>query len=183
MLIRQKFNPSHPRFQDIEPFMSSGSSGRDVCFGELEYELNRYQKDYDLDMNPDFQRGYVWTTQQKINYVEFVLRKGRSSKEFLFNCSGWVRGELGQMVLVDGKQRISACLDFLHNKIPVFGCYYRDFRDSINRGHRYSFRFTINDLPTRKEVLKWYLQLNSGGTVHSEDDLNKVRELLKVCED
>jgi uncharacterized protein with ParB-like and HNH nuclease domain len=176
------FNPNKPRFQDIEPFMSDGRYSIDVSFGELENELNRYREECNLDINPDFQRGYVWTDEQKTKYVEFVLRRGKSSKEFLFNCAGFMRGSTEQMVLVDGKQRISACLDFLHNKIPAFGCYYSQFNDnksSLCHNHRYSFKFLINDLETRQEVLEWYLQLNSGGTVHTEEDLNKVRKLLE----
>lgn len=180
--MNSKFNPNKPRFQDIEPFMSAGRYSTDVSFGELEHELNRYQKEYNLDINPDFQREYVWTDEQKTKYVEFILRQGKSSKEFLFNCQGWMKSFTRQMVLVDGKQRISACLDFLHNKIPVFGCYYSQFENnnsSLTRNHNYSFKFVINDLETRQEVLEWYLQLNSGGTVHTEEDLNKVKKLLE----
>lgn len=182
-MTKRIFNHDKPRFQDIEPFMTCGSYTIDVAFGDLQKNLQEYKNNYGLDMNPDFQRDYVWTMQQKINYVEFILRQGRSSKEFLFNCKGWMGGsDVGKMVLVDGKQRISACLGFLEDKVPAFGHYYSEFEDnksSLSRNYRYYFKFTINDLETRREVLEWYLQLNSGGTVHTKDDLDKVRHLLE----
>jgi hypothetical protein len=37
----------------------------------------------------------------------------------------------------------------------------------------------VNDLKTREEVLQWYLDLNSGGVVHTEEELNRVREMLE----
>ena len=38
--------------------------------------------------------------------------------------------------------------------------------------------FIINDLPTRELVLKWYLQMNEGNVAHTEEELDKVRQML-----
>lgn len=38
----------------------------------------------------------------------------------------------------------------------------------------------MNDLDTQAEVLQWYLDINSGGVVHTEAELDKVRWLLEV---
>jgi len=32
---------------------------------------------------------------------------------------------------------------------------------------------------TRAEVLTWYLQINAGGVVHSDEEIERVKELLK----
>ena len=42
------------------------------------------------------------------------------------------------------------------------------------------FRWHVNDLSTYSEVLQWYLDLNSGGTVHTEEELNRVQQLLST---
>ena len=39
--------------------------------------------------------------------------------------------------------------------------------------------FNVNNLKTKKEVLKWYLEMNTGGTVHTKDELNKVKGMLE----
>ena len=36
----------------------------------------------------------------------------------------------------------------------------------------------INNLKTKKEVLTWYLEMNTGGTVHTDDELDRVRKML-----
>ena len=39
-------------------------------------------------------------------------------------------------------------------------------------------RIVVNDLQTREEVLQWYLELNSAGTPHSKEELDRVKALL-----
>jgi hypothetical protein len=40
-------------------------------------------------------------------------------------------------------------------------------------------KLNINDLKTKKEVLQWYLDFNTGGTVHTEEEIVKVKKLLE----
>lgn len=77
---------------------------------------------------------------------------------------------------VDGLQRATSIIRFVENEIKVFGHYYNEYEDSprMNQG----IRVNINQLATRKAVLQWYLEYNAGGTVHTEEELNRVQELL-----
>jgi uncharacterized protein with ParB-like and HNH nuclease domain len=168
------------RFRDIPQFTAWGGYAVHIPWCMLQDHLFKFLKEFNLDMDPDFQRGYVWTTEQKIRFVEYGLRGGKSGMDILTNCPGWQgRGDLGDFVLVDGKQRINAVLGFVNNEFPVFGKYYfRDFTDTMDL-IRSRFYLHVNDLETREQVLQWYLDLNSGGTVHTEEDLDKVKKLLK----
>jgi len=133
-----------------------------------------------LDMDPDFQRGYVWTTKQQREYVEWLLKDGESGRNLYFNHPNWMGSfSKGPFVLVDGKQRINAIIEFIENRLKVFGGFYwKDFlEDHIPMTQ--SVRFCINTLKTREEVLQWYLDMNSCGTHHTDDDLGKVKRLLK----
>lgn len=145
----------------------------------LEDVLHRYQYDRiaKLDMDPEFQRGHVWTEDQQIAYVEFKLRGGSGSNEIQFNCVGWMSTFKGPFVLVDGKQRLNAVLRFLHNEIPAFGYLYRDYEDRLP--NHAEFIFCVNNLPNMKSVLNWYLEMNSGGTPHTQEELDKVRKMLE----
>jgi len=140
-------------------------------------DINGWIEDYNLEMNPDFQRAHVWNQVQQIAYVEYVMRHGMSGKDIFMNQPGWNEGQKGTLVVVDGKQRLTAALAFMNNEIKAFGSYKKDF-DLIDR-LTCSFRFHIADLETKAEVLQWYLDFNSGGTQHTEAELNKVRKLLK----
>jgi hypothetical protein len=166
--------------RDIPQFTGWGNYAVHVPWAMLLDFLERWQRDMGLDLDPDFQRGYVWTLEQKIRFVEYGLRGGKSGMDILLNCPGWQgRGDLGDFVLVDGKQRISAVFGFLNNEFPVFGEYYfKDFVGGLDP-IRQRFYVHVNDLETRGELLEWYLDLNSGGTVHTEEDLNKVRRLIE----
>ena len=164
------------RFQDIPKFTFSGNYAVHVDWRELKHTLDRYTKTYNLDMNPDFQRGHVWNDDKRTAYVEFILRGGDSSREVYFNCKGWMAGGEGPMQLVDGKQRIEAVMQFLDNKIPAFGHYFNEYTDRMNNAW---FHVHVNNLPTRAQVLQWYIDLNAGGVVHTSEEINKVKKLLE----
>ncbi len=176
-----------PKFREIPQLTSYGHYRIDVSWDYLPTQLDSWQeyKEQPLNLDPDFQRAHVWTEQQQIDYIEFCLRGGQGSNEILFNCPGWMHSfkpqegeESNEFVLVDGKQRIQAALQFLNDKITAFGYKFSDYKDKLNM-LRPSFSFRVNDLETRAEVLQWYLEINTGGIVHKEEEINKVRKLLE----
>lgn len=166
------------KFADIPQMSRPG-----YCVDHFLYMLPRTMKNYQeerlapLNMEPDFQRIHIWTPEQQSRYMEFILQGGNSSKDFYFNCPGWQNSYDGPFELVDGKQRLEACLGFMEGRIPIFGGFFiADFSD---KPFNVNLRFHINNLKTRREVLQWYLDINSGGVVHTTNELDKVRELLK----
>jgi len=164
------------KFRDIPKFTQTNYRV-DVTLDYLLESIDRYKDHYDLDMDPDFQRAHVWTEDQQIAYVEYFFRGGKSGRDIFFNCTNWMNDDKEQeMVLVDGKQRLEALRRFLENEIPLLGNYFKDFEGRMGLGHTISF--WVNDLPDREAVLKWYLEMNSGGTPHSKAELDKVVELL-----
>lgn len=164
-------------YQKIPQFTDCGSYHVNVCWAYLEETIHRYTMDTGFDMDPDFQRGHVWTEAQQIAYVEFILKGGRTGRDILTNCPNWQRGKIGTMVLVDGKQRIQAVQNFMTDQLKVFGHYKREITGHLPRNC--DFLWHVNDLPHRHQVLKWYLELNSGGTPHTADEIERVRALLQ----
>ena len=149
---------------------------------DLVHTINRYKEEYNLNLDPDFQRAHVWDMDKRIKYMEFLLKGGKSNPIY-FNCVGWQGWkDLGEFVIVDGKQRLTAILMFLNNEYPVFkemdsegiGFYAREF-DMIPN----DIEVVINALPTKELVLKWYLQMNEGNVAHTEEELDKARNMLK----
>lgn len=170
------------RFQDIPVFTPNPTYCVDVSLSYLPQFYSEMILENHLNVCPEFQRGYVWTTEQKIRYVEFFLRGGYSGRDIYCNCPGWKSGGIKSHVLVDGKQRLDALFGFLNSEFPVFGgSFNKDFEDRPNRLHC-GLRWHINDLKTYDEVLKWYVDLNSGGTVHSPNEISHVQGLIGKCE-
>ena len=170
------------KFSDIPQFTHSGSYQIDVPLDFILRNLDSYKKHDNLQMNPDFHRGNVWTEEQQIKYLEFFFRGGKSANVIYFNCPSYGRVtdkcDYPDMVLVDGLQRLTAFIRFLNNEIPIFGTFYKDFEDSPRMSNS-MLKFNINDLQTRAEVLRWYIEMNSGGVVHSSEEIERVKELLR----
>ncbi len=169
---------TYTTFQDIEPYTKDANYSVNVPVYDINRTIEYFQERNQLELNPDFQRGHVWNTDKKIAFVEHTLRGGKGAEIIRFNCVGWMRTYKGPFVLVDGLQRITALTDFLNNKIPVFGTLYKDYKDKLP--HKLTMIFAINDLPTRADVLQWYIQLNDGGVVHSSEEISRVQYLLEL---
>lgn len=169
------------RYRDIPLFTRAASYGVDVDWHYVEKYIAGLAASPGIDLDPDFQRPHVWTEAQQVAYVEHILRGGWASRTILFNCINWNgRGECGPLVLVDGKQRLEAVRRFLRNDLAIFGGNRRsDFSDRLDP-LKASFRICVNDLPTRADVLRWYLELNAGGTPHSDGEIEKVRAMLEA---
>lgn len=166
------------RFSDIKTFTRGAAYRVNIPLESVSRTLDDYIRESKLDMNPDFQRGHVWNTEQQIRFIEYLLREGISSREISFNCAGWNSQREGPFVLVDGKQRLEAVRLFMDGKIPAFGYYRHEYSDRASNLN--TLIFCVNDLPTRAEVLQWYLDLNDGGVVHSQEEIFRVRAMLKL---
>lgn len=169
--------PKITRFQDIPQFTSWGGYRVNVGWGFLEQNLELLSNGYGLDLDPDFQRGHVWTEAQQVAYVEYILRGGKAARDLLFNCPDFNRSPTGPVSIVDGKQRLEAVRRFMRDEIRAFGSLRSEFTDSM-RLTGPDFVFHVNSLMTRAEVLAWYLDLNTGGTPHTDEEIKRVRLLL-----
>ena len=54
------------KLEDIEKLMDKSSYEINVSFKQIERTLKEFEEDYGLELNPDFQRGHVWTEEQQI---------------------------------------------------------------------------------------------------------------------
>jgi len=171
----------YTRFQDIPKFVQDGSY-------EVDYDPNglvRFIRDQvandGLQLDPDFQRGRVWTESQQIAFVEYFLRGGKSGRVIYLNNPAWhsnrLVGGYSDFVVVDGLQRINAFTRFIDNEIKVFGSYLHEFTDHM-RLLRPTMRVNVNSLKTKAEVLQWYLDMNTGGTPHTASEIERVKSLL-----
>lgn len=162
-------------WKDLPKLTSIGQYEVNQPLEDLKSVVDRYVTEYCLNLLPDFQRGHVWSKDQKVCYIEFLLMGGSTNNVLYFNHPGWMDSFKGEFVIVDGLQRLTAILEFLDNKFKAFG--YRS--SNINLRNHWGLKFNINNLKTRKEVLQWYLEINSNGTPHTEKELEKVKRLIK----
>ena len=149
--------------------------------------VKRIQKevnDYNLQLNPDFQRGHVWNEEQQIAYVEFLLKGGKSGRDFYFN---WNK-KTNDYVCVDGLQRTTALEKFVNGEIKVFNQYFKEFGFTGREAGgqplpEYKVNIYTNNLNDEKEILEWYIDMNSGGTPHTEEEIERVKKMILELED
>lgn len=168
-----------PNFNTVPQLTTWGSYAVDVPWRGLEQHIAYFEKELSLDLDPDFQRGHVWTEAQQVAFVEFQLRGGHSGRDILINCTNWnTLSTRGPCVLVDGKQRLTAIRKFLSNAIPAYGHTCAEYGGHMRPTH-HAVRWHVNDLPTKAAVLKWYLEINAGGTPHTAEELGRVAKMLE----
>jgi len=171
-------------YKDLPSFTRSANYCITIHLNMFEWSIQEKIDNYKLQLNPKFQRGYKWTEDQQIKFLEYLF-KGGKVESIKFNMPSWQNddnvGNYDEMVCVDGLQRTTALLKFVRNEIKVFGCYYNEFDKPTHR--RIRIELDINDLKTEKEVLQWYIDLNTGGTIHTNDEINKVKNMLNVLND
>lgn len=163
----------------------------DYMLGYLEQALADFEKDWGgCNLTPDFQRGHVWTREQQERFVEALLRDALPVSALLiqFNCPHWQNynydGELPREVqCVDGLQRLTAIRKFLAGEIRAFGLSANalsgtrfDVRRSL-----YRLRFAMHTFQTKAELLQYYLDVNDGGTPHTEEELERVRAMMRAA--
>lgn len=171
-----------PRFRDI-PQLPQAHYKIDVEWGHLEEQLEDWAEEAGgefggLDLDPDYQRGHVWTPEQQVAYVEYTLMGGEVGRRITWNSPDWMGSWKRPTELVDGKQRLEAVRSFLRDEIPAFGAKFSEYTDKLRMmGPR--FEFQICKLDTREEILQLYLNINAGGTPHTQDELDRVRALLE----
>lgn len=170
-----------PNFRELIT-LPTGLYGIDVGLMYIKETLSTYEKAYNLDKDPPFQRGYVWSDFQRQAYVEYFLSGGKSGRNIYFNCPNFqnVPDPLnkGGMTLVDGKQRISAVLGFLEGKVKPFGYAFSEFTDKPTPLY-HSLRFNVNSLSDPLAVVDWYLAMNTGGSIHTKEDLQSAYNYKK----
>ena len=165
----------------------------DVPLSRVESMITEFAKDAKtmggkLELNPDFQRGHVWSQDKQVAYIENLFR-GLSPATLRFNCAGWqglkAKGDInpGDIVCVDGLQRLTAVRDFMAGKFTIFGNKTpEDLKGtSFDPSRSTSWRISMEmfEIPTRQQLLQFYLDINRGGVVHTQEELDRVSGLLE----
>ncbi len=136
---------------------------------------------FGINFEPEYQRDYVWETEDKINLIDSIFNNVDIGKfAFIrYNTKQWSELGYGYEIL-DGKQRIRAILDFYEDRFKYQGKYFSD----LSRRDQWHFEnYAISSAEasnlTRKQILRYFIKLNTGGKIMSKEQIDKVRKLLE----
>lgn len=142
------------------------------------WEIVRNTLEKKYDDNPDYQRGYVWTLEDKTRFIESVFDESADLGKFIFVRYQYPRNH---EEILDGKQRVSAIHEFCSSKFPVFGRYWHEF----SRLDRHGFTSRLvqtarldGDRLPKAELLRTFIRVNAAGVPQKEEHLEHVKKLL-----
>ena len=147
--------------------------------------LLHYQYHFGVDMEPEYQRDYVWTKEDKEDLIDSIFNNidiGKVILNHLDNSDWRERGVSYE--IVDGKQRLSTLLEYYENRFPYKGMYFND----LSPRDKYTFLehpiaiAEVRNL-SKEDVLTLFLRVNKTGRVMSKDHLVRVEEQLKTLQE
>ena len=139
------------------------------------------------DLNPDYQRGHVWTDEQGEKFVGHMLEGGQVPLIFVQRYDSQKNAPKGvdystlPIEVIDGQQRLQAICRFMRGKIAAElsdgrRLWYKDFHE-VEQRMLPNIKVAYVDVD-RATKLRFYLRLNRGGTVHTDAEIQHVRDLL-----
>jgi len=112
---------------------------------------------------PDFQRGLVWTLDQKIKFLESLVLGLPIGEYCLHENTDWTYD------LLDGQQRWDAIFSFVDNQFPVFGLFFKDMNLLTSRHFKHiQFPHKLIKGLSYEQKEETYKRLAYGGTPHEK---------------
>lgn len=137
-----------------------------------------------IDLEPDYQRGYVWEQKDKEMLLGSIFKNIDIGKFVLIHLSDkeWHERGLGYEIL-DGKQRLSTLIEFYENKLSYKGKYFNDLSETDKRAFtRHQVAIAEVRETDKKTVLKYFLMLNRTGKSMDKAHLDKVEKMFNDME-
>lgn len=132
---------------------------------------------FGVDFEPPYQRGLVWSMDQKTALLDSVFQNIDIGK---FTFSELPLKAVGNLYeIIDGKQRLTTICEFFEGRLAYRGKLYHElsWRD---RNHFENYPIVQAEMrdATEQQILKLFVKLNTTGVPMDADHLAKVKSLI-----
>lgn len=135
---------------------------------------------FGIDMEPDYQRGYVWEMCDKEALLDSIFENVDIGKFVLIRLDSeqWSTRDVMYEIL-DGKQRLSTLIEYYENRFPYNGKYFNDL-SGLDRYTLMQHTISVGEVDNanKKEVYNYFLMLNKTGRPMAKEQIEKVEKLL-----
>lgn len=126
-----------------------------------------------IDLNPIYQRDSVWNSDKQTNFINSLI-KHIIPTPLIFNVNSD-----GKTICIDGKQRITAIVDFVDNKIPLIMDNNKIYYSKIHKGTDNTRIFT-SDEKTKFDNIDIWISKYSNLSVSNEQEI--FQRIQNGCE-
>ena len=148
--------------------------------GTVESLLNKCYF-FGVDMDPEYQRGYVWDDSDREYLIDSIFQNVDIGK-FVFvhlDTREWMGRGLSYEIL-DGKQRLTALKMFYENRFAYKGKYFNDLSPMDRRAFmEHNISYADVHSASKKEIYQYFLKLNRGGRQMDKEHLKYVETLCE----
>lgn len=149
--------------------------------------ISKYFK-FGIDLNPEYQRESVWTEEQKVLLIDSIY-KSINIGAFVLVEKKWFNNNdvISEMYeILDGKQRLTAIIDYISSKFKYKGKYYHELSSKSRNEFENqpimigTLKLDRNDFSyNRKKIINQFIRLNECGTTMKKSVIDKAKELIK----
>lgn len=146
--------------------------------------LNYYFNRYGIDLEPEYQRGNVWTPEQKVKLIDSIYHNVDIGKFAIIkrnwgsNSNEPAQPQLYEML--DGKQRLTALIEFFTGQFKYKGKYYHELCwTDKNQFKNYHISVAETSPLTNAQKYRYFLKLNTTGTPVCKNHMERVAGMLQ----
>lgn len=136
---------------------------------------------FGVDFDPDYQRGYVWSDEDREKLITSIFMGVDIGRFVLRHLDGdeWMEKGVGYEI-IDGKQRFLTLLAFYENRFPYKGVYYNDLSPKDKRCFKDATTAVaeVRNI-TRKETIRVFLLLNRSGKAVNDEVIKRAEILYR----
>jgi len=135
----------------------------------------------EIKINPPFQRNPVWTKQQKSFLIDTILHEFPIPELYMQEII--TDDGISENIIVDGQQRIRACIEFVNNEYSLNAKDSPDWADltfdeltPVEKKKIYEYEFVVRVLPdmTKVEIREIFTRLNRNTVALNSQELRQA---------
>jgi hypothetical protein len=160
-------------------FKNSGLRLNYIQTGISEILIKIYH--FGLEMNPDYQRDYVWSQEDKENLIDSIFNN-RDIGKFVFVILDYEENKPAYEIL-DGKQRVNALREFYEDKLLYKGLKFSEL-SNLDRRRFEDYGVSVCEVKDSnlKQKLNIFYQINISGKVMDNEHLEKIKKEIDKLE-
>lgn len=141
-------------------------------------QLITLTRDEKLVPRPEFQRRLVWTTEDKIRFMDTILKSMPFPEIYVANGPVDVNTGEGQQLLVDGQQRVTTICNYFNGDPRTYGTSLPSYA-SLDEDRKKAFLdydVTVRDLGsiTTEQIVEVFRRINSTKYALNEIEINNA---------